>query len=592
MKAALNANASGDTSGVQAVAECVPKLHNAPCNALRKQIELCVRDSVPFNGEAEKSVVCAVMLAEVIRNAGKDKHPSVHLEQVTIKGSLDLRLAECASLVLTGCKVLGDLILTQALATGVCIKGGSVSGDIEARELSCKMGITFSEMKVTGSIDVTNALVDGDFTCSGTHLDGGLVADGIKCEGNVLLGVSSQRCFIARKGVRLVGARIEGALDARQSQLDAAAGPQSVYMTESNASPACWKDVLYTREASASEDAAFCADSLRCDGSVILDGAHFIGDVRLLNAKLQAQLLVRNVRISGSIWCNAAECRDIAIFDHVTFSDPDSPASDSEPRSARGLALSGVSVGGRLQVTHSNPGWVSLSAAHVAHFVDDLGSRPPASRLAISGFTYERLTDTAYWSDGVEENEFKARLEWLSLQKSRIDGRPLTEEDKKARVLKEWFRGSEYGFLPAPHTNFADFLDRRGRPHLATRVRIERDSLRARQKDRGFWGTAWWMVLAITVEYGYRPQRALVGLALMPMVYRLLQIIIHWNLLERLKAWNPEYLAISYWEAMKTVLPVPDHFPIHDGPGTLVAFMTLVLASVGGAGLLNLLGKK
>jgi hypothetical protein len=600
---------------------CFGKEHSSDCDAKRAEIERKIRERAaagePY--DAERAKICPVMLAGIVRK-GEAPGPAAVTVTVTvhnahIDGSLNLRLAECCPLVLMHCRIDGDLILEQASVAAITLaEGTTVNGNILAREVLSKMGVSIVGTTVHGFVDLTNALVDGDLNCAGTTIHGchagrigaGLVADGLECKGSALLrGLTAQR-----GGVRLVGARIGGTTDLRDAVLGCALQPRGP--DDGRAELERSSGLMLTVEARNAAEAALCADLLRCEGSVLLDGLECTGDIRLLQARVSGQILANNVTIPhGSIRCNALECSDSVLLNGIGVREIPKKGSSTQGSAGgeensqvvrKGVAkmvenslleFSGASIRNRLQITQTQMFELRLGAARVGRYNDDLQSMPAQGRLGIDDFAYGRI---GFQEKQSEQEEFDARMAWIELATEHEASGDKWTWKRFKRSVKEWWRGSDVAFQPGPYAMFADLLDRRGRPHLATRVRIKRESRMARQKKFGKLRTAWALLLGGTVSYGYRPHKALLWLMLIPVCYGGLR---YWQgarapelaSCEAMGAW----LVTSYGRAALRVLPLPTSLtglPAHEWPLFAVRAAALVLSSVGIAGLLKLLGKK
>lgn len=545
------------------------KGHTSACEALRKQLEGSANAGVFVNGHG--GTICAGAIRELMLDA-KVSVP-LRIESATIAGSIDFALMDCKrALQLRRCTIDGDIAWQQATLHSALLESCTVRGSIQAEQLRCAGTMCFEELTLDGAVDIRGAVIGGNFNCEGAHLGcakqadslPGLMADGLRCEGSLLLGPSRKnpkRVFESQHGARLVGARIGGTLDLRRAQL----GVVSPSIEPPNDDELDLVKTSEERDPNLSD--VFCADLLNCECSVLLNEMQAHGHVRLLGARIQGQLLGHKSVVDGWFLAAALECRDIVWLSDVTM--------------RQGLSFAGARVDQRLEISgESVITALRLNGAKVGNYVDNLASRPAAGHLMLDGFVYDTIGDRDYGKDGDEEKEFEARMTWIRSQ---------SEKDPK-ESWRDWIGGSDYPYKPAPYTVFADFLDRRGRPHLAGKTRIERESRRARRKEL-FEPRRWALWCLWQVRFGYLPQRALPSLLLMPVLLIACDRIAATTGPKWSAYWSTLALVSAYTDAAKRLVPLSSAHDRSLGE-VAVSILTVCILSVGGAGALRVLARK
>lgn len=148
-------------------------------------------------------------------------------------------------------------------------------------------------------------------------------------------------------------------------------------------------------------------------------------------------------------------------------------------------------------------GIVDLNGAHVGDLVDDMQSWPPAGRLTLHGFTYDRISGAP--------TDAPQRLRWLA-------------------------KGSSWNgeFFPQPYTQLAKVLRDMGHDAEARKVLAERERLLYREKSTTHWTLhngnvkegipmvtthyftiLWSWLLRGIVGYGHAPFRSVIALVLL-----------------------------------------------------------------------------
>ena len=352
------------------------------------------------------SEACAVraVFLRFLALGGDDEAPvheqGLHVQGAWITGTLDLSQAEIAgALTLAKCRFAEapELVNTQ-IGGFFSLEGSAVPG-LCADRLNCRSDVFLRNgFTSTDAIRLPGATIGGDLACTkGTFENPGdkaIIADGIKVGGSVFM----RGGFSARGEIRLPGATIGGGLDCTKGTFENPEGKAlsadglkvggSVFMNDgfkaqgeirlSGATISggldCTKSTFENPDGS-----AISADRIKVGGNVFMgDGFSARGEVRLLGAK-----------IGGDFDCRGG-----------SFGDG---RENLAAIHCQGLRVSGAFLFDRVKIC----GTVNLTAAHVAHLVDDLQSWP--ENIILDGFVYDSFAGDA-------PTTAKDRLTWLDKQ--------------------------------------------------------------------------------------------------------------------------------------------------------------------------------
>lgn len=201
---------------------------------------------------------------------------------------------------------------------------------------------------VKGGISIKNAVIRGDFVCTGLKLhstldEPALLADGVRVGGSVFL----DRGFVCRGGVQMCGAAVQGHLELSGGRFFSRIAP--------GASPP-----LSFRRA-AREGAAFVGDLSRVEGNVRMEGGfHAQGGVSFQGTQVRGSILATSAKCAyrqGCALCldGAATQGDVALDQALLVGK---------------TRMLGARIGGDLDCTRStfvNPrGGVAISAARLS----------------------------------------------------------------------------------------------------------------------------------------------------------------------------------------------------------------------------------
>lgn len=312
-----------------------------------------------------------------------------------------------------------------------------------------------------------------------------LFADRVMVRGAVFL----RHCEVAGQ-IRLVGARIGENLECDAAQLSFGAGP---VLTADGAIIQGKLSLLngFNAVGEVRFPRAKVGTNLECDGARLLNPTGYA-----LNAngiEIGGSAFFRNgfnaegeVSLSGAIIAGCLEC------DGAQFSNPRGKALNADGATIEGdvflrggfkaegmIDLVGARVTGSLQMRDFlDPQAIvlALSWAKIGILWDDPGSWPPAGKLFLDGFRYDRFCEASPF-------DAQRRKDWLHRQP------PGT-------------------FLPQPYEQVAMVLRDMGYERDARLIMMEKNRERARFSRifrQGWW---WYSLFGRAIGYGYAPWRA------------------------------------------------------------------------------------
>jgi hypothetical protein len=376
-----------------------------------------------------------------------------------------------------GLKVRGLNLDRSSCAEAIWLKDAEIAGQLTCRgaNLGCDdigRSLSADQSKVGGSVFLDKgfstkgvvrfdgAQIGGQLSCSGATLGANgageaLVANNVKVAGAVHLNQG----FVAAGTVLLASADIAGQLSCRNAEF----GSRSLGL-------------------------ALRGDTMAVRGDVLLDGRfRAAGRVSLVSA-----------RVGGSMVLALGRPDDIRRAERRRERERflgliDDEALDWDPAA---LDATGARITDKLtwKPDQAVYGTVDLSGATVGELDDDWsgdrinGHWPDAGRLHLAGLTYTRLA-------GNHQGTVAQRLDWLRGQ---------------YRLASS---GASAGFASQPYEQLATAYRQAGQIREARQVAI------ARRRDLRTYGTltrfgrlANWF-LDKTIGYGYKTQRAAIGLA-------------------------------------------------------------------------------
>lgn len=423
-----------------------------------------------------------------------------------IVGQLDLtHVSPPFGLAFRHCRLMEDAVLASAHLPELDLQGTWVCS-LMADNIRVDGSVWFNEGFRGGRVRLFGAQIAGDLECGNSLFQNpgemALGAERVTVKGSVFLKGSQ-----IHGEVRLLDAQIGSSLNCAGATLNS--GPNSL---------------------------ALMADRVTIGGSVQLrDGFRAIGQVRFLNASVRGDLTCRGgvftnpsgsapdsgiafnadkINVRGSLFFrNGFRADGLVVFngaqigsnlecDNSTFKSP-----SGEVLGAKGVALAaegahvegsvffrnGFSANGSVQLSHlvvarrlewravANPNETSLVLrnASVGALHDDMQSWPPPGRLAIDGFTYERISDQ------------EKRLAWIA---------------------------SNQPFAQQPYRQLAQVLREEGNDEGARRILFEMERLSRREHDDSWYRRLWTWTLKTTIGFGYYPERSvlcLIGMILL-----------------------------------------------------------------------------
>ena len=348
------------------------------------------------------------------------------------------------------------------------------------------------------------------------------------------------RQHVHRKGIQILGAKIEGVL-----HLEAIDVPFSLALVKSSVAAGL---LLHDAELrglhlKGSYVGGIQADRLRVTGSVFLsEGFKAEGEVRLVGATIGGQLSCikgtflnkggdalscDRMQVTGSVFLRdgfKAE-GEVRLVGATIGSNLECGKGTFLDKGGDALSCDGMQVTGSvfLREGFKAEGRVSLMGAHVSgglqwHGVrdpsrtlmdlrtaktdvlwDEVESWPSPGNLYLDGFCYGRLSDHAPLSD-------KQRIAWLRLQPT-----------SKQRGLQPWLLAGnlESFFWPQPYEQLAKVLKAMGHERASGKVQIAKNNNYVNRGALSLPNKVGRWFLRLTTGYGYRPWRALwIGLFL------------------------------------------------------------------------------
>jgi hypothetical protein len=353
-------------------------------------------------------------------------------------------------------------IVTLIDGRGIRLYRARIAGGLDLSNQNVLVPLKFHHCYFTDPIDLSYSQLR-TIELSGSRI-GALNGDGLDVKGDVTIDDG----FEGDGEFRLMGAHIGGDLDANHGRI------------RNSASPAV----------------ALNADRLRVDGAVLLRHFNTEGEISIRGAHIASNFHANSAVIAktegvaidatGTVVMGSVLLSDEVAEGEVRFfgsyigGDLHAGHSEYAGGESSGLLAAGATIKGTLY--WNKMAWknnrnvtLDLTDANVGTFDDDDSSRP--SHLRVNGFTYHRI------SGSIDQ-----RLRWLKLQL------PATPSGL---------------FFSQPYRAFADVLEQTGDHNGATQVLVAMEDARRQYGGLGLAGSFWSWVLKLTIDYGYRPLRAI-----------------------------------------------------------------------------------
>lgn len=299
----------------------------------------------------------------------------------------------------------------------------------------------------------------------GSRLIGGLMGDGLCCEGGLILRAG----FHATGGVRLVRANI-GDLDCSDGRFD------------------CPEDAALDCDRATICGGAFLRDGFRATGMVRLNGATIGGHLDCRNGSFECDgdcaLLFSGATIAGNVLLHKGfqATGGVRIAGASIAGDFDCSGRFVKTGEGDALYCKRARVGGGflLQAGTDIQGGADLGSMHVAALCDEADSwAGTRGHMVLDGFTYERLAGDA-------PTQAIQRIRWLAGQRH--------------GHLSDQFR-------PQPWEQLIGVLRAMGHPDEARAIAVEKqERLRRAGRIPAAARPFHWLYGAL-VGYGYRPMR-------------------------------------------------------------------------------------
>lgn len=418
-------------------------------------------------------------------------------------------------LELLDCVLDAPLLVDQAQLAGLILRRCLVPA-IAGRELRSDHSLVLAGSRVPGGVELTGARIAGDLDVGGAELGDGaaapeyaLAADRVEIAGDVFLGDG----FRSHGEVRLQGARIHGHLTCEGSSLTNLAGP-ALRLDRAEVAGGVLLRGGFTATGEVRLPGSRIGGTLNCTGAILTNpggtalsasGAVVAGGIYLRSGfTATGDVRIRGARISGQLVCEGG-----------TFGNAAGPALRLDRTEVSGDLLLGggfraagevrmpaVSIGGELncvggrftgdsgRALHGEgmrvagslrlrglaapvSGVVNLTRAVVGELDDDEASWPAPGNLRITGFVYDRLSDTA-------PTQVAKRRAWIRRQPE---------------------------YHPQPYQQLAQVYRRAGHVDEAQRIGIAQHDDARTDGDVEGWGRLWNWLLGWSVGHGYRPGR-------------------------------------------------------------------------------------
>ena len=387
---------------------------------------------------------------------------------------LDLQGTWVGSLMADNIRVDGSVWFNKGFrASRVRLYGAQIACDLEcgnslfqnpgemalgAERMTVKGSVFLRGSQFDGEVRLLDARIGSSLNCVGATLNGGpsglaLVADRVAIGGSVHL----RDGFRANGRVRFLNASVGGDLTCRWG----------VFTNPSGTAP--YSGTAFNGDKMTITGSLFLRDGFQADGLVVFNGA----------------------QIGSNLEC-----------DKSSFKSPSGlvlgeqgVALDAEGTHVGGSAFfrGGFSANGSVRLAHLvvardlewrgvlNPNDTSLDLrnASVGSFVDDMPSWPLLGRLAINGYTYERISDP------------ETRLSWIARNQ------PFTRQ---------------------PYRQLAKVLRGEGNDEGARQALFEMERLVRQEHDDTWYRSLWTWTLDKTIGFGYYPKKSvqwLVGMILL-----------------------------------------------------------------------------
>ena len=208
-------------------------------------------------------------------------------------------------------------------------------------------------------------------------------------------------------------------------------------------------------------------------GTVDLSGAHLIGEepFAAVEAVIHGDVLFHEgVTIAGLVDLRLAHIGQAASFNHAIFTGQ----GDNGLNAERALIDGAIYW---VDITTGPHTELDLSDAHAGSLWDDAASWPAAGNLNINGFVYGDFSGGP--ADAAQ------RLEWLHRQPVAL-----------------WAQ-------PQPYRQLAQVLSQAGTEEGAIEVRVAKENAMTQYGHLTMANRMWRFILRVTIDYGYRPLRAL-----------------------------------------------------------------------------------
>lgn len=401
----------------------------------------------------------------------------LRLREALVEGDLDLTdVRTTVPVELVSCVFSGTVLLDRAHLSSLDLTGSEFAS-LSGWYLACEHDVDLTGVRCTGGLELAHADIGGQLSLTDAELTNdahpALNADGIHTAGTVFLDEEFYATSASAEGtVRLLAAHIGGRLTFTQAAVTNTAGP------------------------------AIYADNAHIDGDTWIDNCQARGHSEHATISLIDATIGRDIKFSGTTVINslgsAFNADGIKVGGSV-FLDDDLRA---DGHGSRGFVrLPGARIAGQLSLdgaqftTHSNSLSLDLTGVHVADelILDaDALIADESFRLDCDGLQYLAVPR-------------RARRHTALPGALRIP----------VNTLLDLLRERTPHYAAQPYQQLAATYRAEGHARDARAVLIaQQHDLRKRGQLGGPLTKTWHRISGVTIGYGYRPGRALLGLLL------------------------------------------------------------------------------
>ncbi|MDX8036841.1 hypothetical protein SK803_42160 [Lentzea sp. BCCO 10_0856] len=443
-----------------------------------------------------------VLRADAIRDvlrAGDHDPRGLQVIGARITGALDLGFVQSATpLLLDGCLFEEPLSLFHTELPGLSLDDSTIPG-ISAEGLKTAY-FAMRDARCTGLLDLDNARIDGPLLLTGSSLRG-LSAGSMHVSRDVWMdGV-----FITSEGIGCWFDSCEIGMDLLLNEAVVDAANDAIYLDGARIGGVVRLHNAFVRAGGKGDALTFIdatARELRLSGTVLRsdagmalcgNGAHIRSDITLdrdfnaLNNSVNAAVQLVNTRLGGDLWIGGSvrNRRGRAVAVHRAAVEGSLVIANSR--------IEATSFGAALEISDTDAG------GEVTIIPDSIVNH--ANGLAVDLFTTRAgRALRLHVTERIAAGPFTASLNGLTYPE------PPEDTDAWLTMLRDHTREYE----AQPYQQLAAVHRAAGHEHTARKVLIAQQRDLRRRGDPG--NKLWHWFLGVTLGYGYKPSRAVVGL--------------------------------------------------------------------------------